>query len=231
MGEILDHVLGIEYPDDSTKLVHELAIDGHLPPITYLAEQLRLKEQQLIEADEYPVGALTFPHFSHYEPLTYAMFNWFAISLTSYLRLIAMVGLVNREGWGLRDLLGNHKAVEDECSTYVASIVPAVLQWRHKIAAHPAVTAPRVTNKQSDRLATLIQSFTCPVRMDLGYLEVGGVVYAVEKEKADLQPWSVTATYEKLTSRFWPDAPLTPHRHRPGWYPDEDAVRRYVQRG
>ena len=231
MGEILDHLLGIEYPDDPEKLVHELAIDGHVSPITHLAQQVRAKEQELIETEDYPSGGVTFPHFSHYEPLTYAMFNWFAISLTSYLRLVAMIDLINRERWGLRDLLRNSKVVEEVCGDYVANVAPAVLQWRNKVAAHPAVTAPRVTGKQSDRLATLIQSFTCPVRMDLGYLEVGGVVYAVDGEKADLQPWSVTATYEKLAPRFWPESPLALHRHRPGWYPEEDRVRRYIQRG
>ena len=76
--------------------------------------------------------------FAYWEPVVYCSFNWFAITLTNYLRLVALVDLVNRTSWSIPDLVRNEKTVNAECRAYVEEIVPAVLRWRNKVAAHPA---------------------------------------------------------------------------------------------
>lgn len=230
METILDYEKDIRYPTDAPPLMHAHAIDAHRHGLKHLADQMRDQEQAYIDANEWPsYGRETIPDFAYWEPVTYCIFNWFAISLTSYLRLIAVVDLTQQRRWGLHDLVSNSDEVEEFCRGYVEGVVPAVHKWRNKVAAHPAATAPlSATKKQpAESLGTILQSFSCPVSRTAGYFEVGSGVWRIDGQVADLLPWSVTATYEKLTPRFWPDASLRPHRHRPGSEPLDEPNSYY----
>lgn len=236
MDMILDYEQDIRFGMQQPKLLHAHAIEAHRRGLHHLALQVREHEQQYIEANVWPSGGSELiEDFGHFEPVTYCTFNWFAITLTSYLRLIALVDLVNRNDWSITDLVTNEKLIAKTCTEYVAGVVPAVAKWRNKVAAHPAATAPMGENNRrgaADRVATLLQSFSCPVSRTAAYFEVGRVRWSIDDELADLLPWSVTATYERLTSRYWPDASIPPHRHRPGSEPrDEPGTYLRLARG
>ena len=231
MDTILDHEKGICYPTAAPPLPHAYAIDAHRFGLKDLADRMRVEEQAFIDGTEGPSdGRVTDLDFAYFYPVTYCIFNWFAVSLTSYLRLVALVDIVQQRQWGLHDLVDNHDTVEKFCAAYVEGVVPAVYRWRNKVAAHPAATAPWSATKKrpADSLGTLLQSFSCPVARTAGYFEVAGDVWSIDGEVADLLPWSVTATYEHLTPRFWPEASIKPHRHRPGSEPcDEPGTHLY----
>lgn len=230
METILDYEKGIRYPTDAPPLMHAHTIDAHRHGLKHLADQMRDQEQAYIDGNEWPsVGRETIPDFAYFEPVSYCIFNWFAISLTSYLRLVALVDLVQQRRWGIHDLVSNSNEVEEFCRLYVEDVVPAVYKWRNKVAAHPAVTAPLSATKKrpADSIGTLLQSFSCPVSRTAGYFEVGAGVWRIDGQVADLLPWSVTATYERLTPRFWPDASIRPHRHRPGSEPSDEPNTYY----
>lgn len=222
METVLDYVQDICFDMDQPRLLHAHAIEAHRRGLHHLASSVREQEQHYIDANEWPSGGSeVMEDFSHFEPVVYCSFNWFSITLTSYLRLIALVDLCNRNDWFLEHLVKNEKTVSAACKVYVESVAPAVSKWRNKVAAHPAATAPVGLNdsRGADRLGTLLQSFSCPVTRSAGYFEVGRAKWEIDGELADLLPWSVTAIYERLTPRFWPDAPIRPHRHRPGSEP------------
>ena len=236
METVLDHEKNIRFDIDRPKLLHAHAIEAHRRGLHHLALQVREHEQQYIDANVWPsVGGEVMEDFGHFEPVTYCAFNWFAITLTSYLRLIALVDLVNRNDWSITDLVANEKVIAKSCREYVDGVAPAVSKWRNKVAAHPAATAPIGEGDRrgaADRMGTLLQSFSCPVSRTAGYFEVGRVRWSIGGELAELLPWSVTATYERLTSRFWPDASIPPHRHRPGSEPrDEPGTYLRAARG
>lgn len=69
-------------------------------------------------------------------------FNWFCSSLTNYLRLVGFVELVTQRQWSGRDVTANMGRVKSHCSEYVKDVVPDIVRWRNKIAAHSALTAP-----------------------------------------------------------------------------------------
>lgn len=235
MDTILDYQEDIRFDTKKPKLLHAHAIEAHRLGLHHLASQVRLHEQQYIDANEWSDGGEVIEDFAHFEPITYCTFNWFAITLTSYLRLIALVDLVNRNDWSIADLVPKEKIIAKTCRAYVEDVVPAVAKWRNKVAAHPAATDPvglQDRRRGADRMGTLLQSFSCPVSRTAGYFEVGRVLWSIGDEEADLLPWSVTATYERLTSRFWPDASIPPHRHRPGSEPrDEPGTHLRLARG
>lgn len=221
--KILDHEQDIRFDPDQPQLLHAHDIEVHRRGLHHLASQVRLHEQQFIDENVWPSGGgEVMPNFGHFEPITYCTFNWFSITLTSYLRLIALVDLVNRNKWSLADLVHNEREISATCRKYVEDVVPAVAKWRNKVAAHPAATDPvglKDRRGAADRMGTLLQSFSCPVSRTAGYFEVGRVLWRIDNELADLLPWSVTWTYERLTARFWPEASIPPHRHRPGSEP------------
>lgn len=225
MDTILDYEKDIRFDTEQPKLLHAHAIEAHRRGLHHLALQVREHEQQYIDANVWPSGGgELMEDFGHFEPVTYCTFNWFSITLTSYLRLIALVDLVNRNDWSITDLVANEKTITKACREYVDDVVPAVAKWRNKVAAHPAATAPLGANDKrgaADRMGTLLQSFSCPVSRTAGYFEVGRVRWSIDDEMADLLPWSVTSIYEQLTPRFWPDASIPPHRHRPGSEPSD----------
>ncbi|UHQ18816.1 hypothetical protein LVB87_11550 [Lysobacter sp. KIS68-7] len=221
----LDYELDIRLDLRNPKLLHSHFIEAQLHGIEHLAEHVREEEQHFIDATEQSDGREPMEDFAYFYPVTYCTFNWFAISLTNYLRLVALVDLVNRTSWSIPDLVENEGVVNKTCRDYVEEIVPAVVQWRNKVAAHPAATAPIGINdkrREADRLGTLLQSFSCPVVRTAGYLEVARIRWQIDGETADLLPWSVTAIYEHLTPRFWPDKSLRPHRHKPGKEPKDE---------
>ena len=66
------------------------------------------------------------------------VFDWFAISLVSYLRVIKLMHLMEFNEWGVSDLRDRQvkKKLNAACVAYVKRVAPEVYQWRNKIAAH-----------------------------------------------------------------------------------------------
>ena len=197
-------------------------MSAHRHALLHIANQVRAAEQEWIDRSEWPsVGSETLTEFFLEDPITYHSFNWFATTLTSYLRIISLIDQIQKHAWSLEDLLAHAAVLTPHCTDYVQSAVPAVLQWRNKVAAHPAATAP-LTGRKQDALGTLLQSCVYPVCRTAGYFEVGRVKWRVGGINAVVSPWSVTATYERLTPRFWPEASIPALRHRPGSEPSNE---------
>lgn len=221
---VLDFDNDIRVDANNPALLHAHAIEAHRLGLQHLAIMVREREQQYIDASPYPSGgAEVMEDLSYFDPVLYCAFNWFSITLTSYLRLVCLIDLVNRHGWALPDLLTNAKEVDDGCRAYIESIAPAVLRWRNKVAAHPAATAPigHRDRRGPDQIGTLLQSYSCPITRVAGYFEVGRSLWSIDGQSAALLPWSLTWTYERLTPRFWPDLSIKPHQHRAGEAPED----------
>lgn len=219
MEIVLDHHRDIRVDLERPALILASAIPAHRWGLHHLASEVRKYEQAYVDSSEWPsTNSEPYPDFGHFEPFIYCSFNWFATSITAYLRLIALVDLVNRNGWSELDLVKNKASVKAACREYVEGIVPTIMQWRNKVSAHPAATDPY----SDDSLGTLFQSISYSVSRTRGQFEVGRHNWRVNGEVADLRPWSITATYEWLGSRFWPEDSIKPLRHRPGSEPPID---------
>ena len=83
-------------------------------------------------------------------------FDWFALSLVSYLRTVKLMDLMESYSWELGNLQSAavRSKVKHQCQQYVQFVAPAVYKWRNKIAAHRAATDPH----DNDNLTMLLYS-------------------------------------------------------------------------
>ena len=137
------------------------------------------------------------------------IFDWFAISLVSYLRLVKLVHLMEIHGWSVSDLTKKHigKKVRISGIKYITSVAPEVYIWRNKIAAHRAATSP----DETDSFNLLDYSTMCNINYDSPYYTVLSIKIGGDgRGPLGLKPWALTETFERLAPRFWPEWKLAP---------------------
>jgi hypothetical protein len=170
--------------------------------VQYLAELVRGHELKVIERDEF-AEFVPMQHGFGVPSSVINAFNWFAMSVCNYLRLVALVELLQNESWSLSDLKTNEKTASKHCGDYVKDLVPSVYLWRNKVSAHFAATDPRET----DSPGVLHLSIMDTVSYSYPRLYVGGRV-VIGGEESELPRWSVTEVFESLSERLWPGVRL-----------------------
>jgi hypothetical protein len=123
-------------------------------------------------------------------------FQWYAVSLYNYVRLT---------GW---------LASKDSqfALAYVNRVIPRVKSYRHKIAAHFAITYPKGDNE-----ADLISSIMTNIVYTHGYLRAGAMSEIVtdangnEVKQSTKTSWSMSKVHNRLLPRFWPNGPIKAH--------------------
>ena len=98
------------------------------------------------------------------------IFDWFAISLVSYMSTIKLMLLLEDNDWELSHLRqnANQEKLREARSSYIESVAPDVLDWRNKIAAHRVATDPR-----SDNLSMLIYSTMVDITYSTPFYRAG----------------------------------------------------------
>ena len=92
---------------------------------------------------------------------------------------------------------------------YINRIIPRLKNYRHKVAAHFALTAP----KKEDNVADLLSSVMTNVIYAHGYLRAGAISEIIydengkEIKQKTRTSWSLTKTHENLIPRYWPNGP------------------------
>lgn len=202
-NRVLDNEKNILINPEDFPIANLHALD-YLPRGLYdLASIIRHKE--IKEVERFDTGP-TFVYLpGNYSDEVASFFNWFSLSLCNYLRLIALIDIVNRRKWTVRDISKNSDSVKQYCATYTKEIVPEVVTWRNKIAAHPALTDPR-----KDNVALLQYSVMDSFAFANRYFTAGYMQLASDGHDSKMTPWALTEVYERLAPRFWPRAKLRP---------------------
>ena len=165
------------------------------------------RQREIAALEEHGVDRVSFVFHPTDETLLLGcVFDWFSISLVSYLRVVKLIHLMELNQWNISDLRRN--PVKEElgagCVAYVKSVAPEVYQWRNKIAAHRAATDPR-----SDNLTTLTYSTLPTVTYQSPYYGVGYMRLGMKGGGTlDITPWSLTERHEALAPRYWPHREL-----------------------
>ena len=136
------------------------------------------------------------------------VFDWFSISLVSYLRMVKLIDLMELNSWELVDLQEsvNKRQIRKDCLKYIETVVPAVYKWRNKIAAHRVATDPR-----NDTLNLLNYSTMPTVDYTTPYYGVLNFrVFMSNGGDLGLDSWQLTKMFEDLAPRFWPEMKLAP---------------------
>lgn len=98
------------------------------------------------------------------------IFDWFAISLVSYMSTIKLMELLEDSEWELSHLRekANQEKLREARSSYIESVASDVLEWRNKIAAHRVATDPR-----ADNLSMLVYSTMVDITYSSPYYRAG----------------------------------------------------------
>lgn len=140
------------------------------------------------------------------------VFNWYSISLVSYLRLVAFLEGLEKGTFVRNDLVDRSKfdKIAGLGEKYVDSLseFAAPVQWRHKVAAHPAITYPRKSKGAAhDNMATMEATVMHPIAYSNHRLGVNELKFAKtdsrgEMQASELRSWSLTEMQETFLTRF-----------------------------
>jgi len=204
---ILDHTKPITLDPTTPPFNNYQAFEQNRHGLYVLASTVRAKEIALALDPSSPT-AMFLEDGSMIPLIVPCAFNWFSVTLVNYLRLVALVDLMNGERWKSQDIAdpANRKKINPYCTEYVRSAVPDIYRWRNKVAAHFAATYPF----DKDSLGTIEQSIMDPVSYMSPYFRVGLLKWHTRGADSDLPDWALTETYERLQPRFWSSLPIKP---------------------
>lgn len=206
---ILDTARNIHFDAKNPRIANLHAL-GYLPVgIHSLATQVRDFELNLANCIEFPFRPkmLMGPAGENFDMLA-CCFSWFSVSLTNYLKLVALVELAELKQWGRHDINDpkNHKNIKAHCTDYTKELCPEIFSWRNKIAAHFAITDPF----RDDNLGTLEFSAMNTITYLDPYYYAGASQWRTFGGQSDMPQWSLTESFELLAPRLWPGALLAP---------------------
>jgi hypothetical protein len=119
-------------------------------------------------------------------------FHWYAVTACQYVRTIGAIACRNDETRPLPP-------------KYVESVIPEVLAFRDKVAAHFAWSSQHSKDNDAERLASVMP----PLTFVNDSFHVG--VFAVyvrhcdKDSKSDaIKPWSLCEIHKRLRERYWP---------------------------
>lgn len=203
---ILDYVEGIVLDRANHPFNNYHAFGQNYIGLKFLADAVREAELKFIADDPHAKHVVLSAFSSSTPPIVPCAFNWFSVTLVNYLRLVALVDLMAKNGWTSAALTDpeTRSAVKKHCTDYVKAVVPEIYRWRNKVAAHFAATDPF----SDDTLGTLEQSIMNQISYKYPHYYVGMLQWNTQGTSSDLPFWALTETYQLLAPRFWPEMKL-----------------------
>ena len=199
---ILDHIEQMALPDPSRFSNEIQTLRSLAVGLGFLNHQVLAIENKVRESISPNVRVFSYgnePRFAWVpKDLIVCAFHWYAVSARNY------VGLV---GWLAKQVC----PARPEPADYAKAVIPVVVAYRHKVAAHFGKVFPR----KDDTAATLDASVLPSVAFQddsfyAGAWTVTKSVKGVPSSSPDLC-WSLTKTHAELTKRYWPtEAEPTP---------------------
>jgi hypothetical protein len=125
-------------------------------------------------------------------PLLNCAFHWYAISACQYARTVGAIAC-------------RQDSTRPLPPHYVAAVMPEVLAFRDKVAAHFAWSTQHSKDNDAERLASILP----PLTFEDDSFHVGGLAVALrragkESNSQSIAPWSICRVHERLRSRYWP---------------------------
>lgn len=119
-------------------------------------------------------------------------FHWYAISACQYVKT---VGAIARK-------LDPSRPKPKE---YAENIIPEVIAFRDKVAAHFAWTSKNNSDNDAERLTSILP----PLTFNDDSFHVGGLTVTVRRgdrasDSRSIKPWSLCKVHEALRERYWP---------------------------
>lgn len=202
----LDHVENIQLDENNSPLDNYQALDYLKLGLNAMACTVRDEEVRLYPSKISLNLLNSSGRAAERDALFACYFNWFSTSIVNYVKLVGLIDIMTGRRWVSSDIKDakNREEVRKHCVNYVNRVIPEIHLWRHKIAAHFAITDPR----REDNLGTLEYSIMNPICYKKPYFRMGAFSWSKSGEQSSLPEWALTETFEKLRPRFWPEAKL-----------------------
>ncbi len=125
-------------------------------------------------------------------PLLTCAFHWYAISACQYARTVGAIAC-------------RQDATRPRSPHYVAAVMPDVLAFRDKVAAHFAWSTQNSKDNDAERLASILPALTfVDDSFHVGAFSVGLQSGGKESSSRSIAPWSICKVHERLRARYWP---------------------------
>ncbi|MFC1783833.1 hypothetical protein ACFL02_09660 [Planctomycetota bacterium] len=116
-------------------------------------------------------------------------FHWYAISACQYVRTVGTIEYEND-----RDVNG-----------YIRKVIPDVLSFRDKVAAHFAWTKSHSSDNKAERMISIMPQLNFQENsFFVGSWKLTNTSSGETTNSEAIKPWSVTKTHECLCNRYWP---------------------------
>ena len=167
--------------------------------LEFLYRQAQMCDE-LVKQQIDPTGSTTFAGFGNLpqldvvpKPLLTCAFHWYAISACQYVRTVGAIA----------SRLALWKTPTKPLD-YVRKVIPEVLAFRDKVAAHFAWTTKNDKDNDAERLASIIP----PLAFVEDSFHVGAGLLVVQRSGVEsssdtLTPWSICKIHEQLRDRYW----------------------------
>lgn len=188
---IIDHCEGFEI-DDNMEYMYEakMALARMSQGLFFISEYVKDKERK--HTPTYSIEGIKVDIILNmpYADLLSNMFHWYAITLSNYVLLVGYLQYKNKE----------------DAKQYRKRVIPRVVDFRNKIAAHLAFADPYSRDNLADRLASLYTQLVYAG----GYF-LAGVLSPVLQEEGEQVEVSrkldmcVTKNFSEMKKRYWPN--------------------------
>ncbi|MEX1098002.1 MAG: hypothetical protein WED34_18310 [Planctomycetales bacterium] len=205
---VLDHFDGIVVPGDVfSKPANEFwALVCLWSGMEYLYRQC-VKCDETVRQRLNPDGKFMISGFGNLpgtedvpKALLTCAFHWYAISACQYVRTVGAIA-------------HRHDSDRPRPREYVDSVIPEVVAFRDKVAAHFAWTTENKKDNEAERAASVLP----PLAFVNDAYHVGANVLHVRRagkssDSKSISPWSLSRVHERLRQRYWPEAASSEER-------------------
>ena len=197
---ILDHIDNISVPGD---VFSEPA--NEYWALICLRDGIEFLYRQVVQIDKItqsrlnPEGKMKYVAYGNVpgtedlpKPLLTCSFHWYAVSACQYVRTVGAIAYKQ----------DNSRPIPPK---YVEAVIPEVLAFRDKVAAHFAWTSKHSQDNDAERLASIIP----PLSFVEDSWHVGAMQVATSKggklnTSESIKPWSIPKVHNKMARRYWP---------------------------
>ena len=141
-------------------------------------------------------------------------FHWYAISACQYVRTVGAIAF-------------QFDSTRPMPKAYAFDVIPEVVNFRDKVAAHFAWTTKSNHDNEAERLVSVLP----PLSFINDSFYVGSMVLKIRRgtkvsDSRAIQPWSLCRVHERLRTRYWPELLSEPRAidkvERPSDFRDDD---------
>ena len=197
---ILDHIDNISVPGD---VFSEPA--NEYWALICLRQGLDFLYQQVIRIDKItqyrlnPEGKMKYVAYGNVpgtedlpKPLLTCSFHWYAVSACQYVRTIGAIAYKK----------DNARPIPPK---YVEAVIPEVLAFRDKVAAHFAWTSKHSQDNDAERLASIIPPLSfVEDSWHVGVMQIAASKGGKLTTSESIKPWSIAKIHNAMARRYWP---------------------------